>query len=95
MRLVVPTDFKILEAFSDGKRNNAVNIAVITGAKRQYVNTRLVMLEDYGLVDRIGPAEHSGIYAITDKGQCVLKHRDKYRSDDVDFDELLAQKNHS
>ncbi len=95
MRLADPTDFKILEALSDGKRNNAVNIAEITGAKREYVNSRLVMLEDYGLVDRIGPAEHSGIYAITEKGQYVLKHQDKYRTGDVDFDEFIAQRSQS
>jgi len=61
MRLVTPTDFDILEALDDGYRNNAVNLAEILGRDRQYINTRLPALLDYGLVERIGPADNSGL----------------------------------
>ena len=89
MRLVEPTDFEILEVLSDGKRNNAINIAALLDKNRSYINTRLPILADYGLVERIGPAPNSGLYAITEKGQVTLQHRDKYGQEGVDFDALV------
>ena len=65
MRLVQPTDFDILEELTDGERNNAINLAVLLDRNRAYINTRLPVLADYGLVDRVGPAPKSGIYTIT------------------------------
>ncbi|AAG20136.1 hypothetical protein [Halobacterium salinarum] len=85
MKLAVPTDFDILDALSDGKRNNAVNLSHILDKNRAYINTRLPILTDYGLVERIGPAPKSGLYAITAKGQAALTHRDAYENDD-DFE---------
>lgn len=90
MKLAVPTDFDILHALSDGKRNTAVNLSHILERDRSYINTRLPVLADYGLVERIGPAQNSGLYAITEKGRVVLSQRDQYRTDDVDFDALVA-----
>jgi hypothetical protein len=49
------------------------------------------VLADYGLLERVGPAPKSGLYAITDKGRAVADNRDAYRTDGVDFDELVAQ----
>ncbi len=95
MRLVDPTDFRILETFSDGKRNNAVNVAKIIEADRPYVNSRLTTLADYGLLKRVGPAEHSGIYEITEKGQFVLEHQDEYSSADIDFLEFVHEQYYS
>lgn len=90
MRLVQPTDFDILEAFSDGKRNTAANIAVEIDKNRDYVNTRLPALTDYGLLERVGPATQSGLYVITGKGMKAVEVRDQY--DEVeDFDALLEQ----
>ncbi len=89
MKLAVPTDFDILEALSDGKRNTAVNLSHELDKNRSYINTRLPILADYGLVDRVGPAPNSGLYEITDKGQATLRHRDRYREDGVDFDQLV------
>lgn len=89
MRLAVPTDFAILEALSDGKRNNAANIAIEIDRNRSYINTRLPILADYGLVDRIGPAERSGLYEITERGQVALELRPEYNRDDVDFEGLV------
>lgn len=95
MKLTAPTDFDILEALSDGKRNNAVNLAHLLDKNRAYVNTRLPILADYGLVERVGPAPNSGLYVITEKGRAVLQNRSKYREDGVDFDaeveETLAE----
>lgn len=73
MRLVEPTDFQILDALSDGRRNIAANIAIELDKDRAYLNTRLPELEDYGLIERIGPAEKSGLYEITETGQETLR----------------------
>ncbi|MFB6114306.1 MAG: ArsR family transcriptional regulator [Halodesulfurarchaeum sp.] len=89
MKLAVPTDFEILEALSDGNRNTAANLSYILDKDRSYINTRLPVLADYGLVERIGPAPNSGLYEITDKGLLVLDNREKYRAEDVDFDSLI------
>lgn len=86
MKLAVPTDFEILEALSDGERNNAVNLSHILDKNRAYINTRLPILADYELVERVGPAPKSGLYAITDKGLAALEHRKAYENDDEDFE---------
>nr|WP_233745317.1 hypothetical protein [Halobacterium bonnevillei] len=59
MKLAVPTDFEILDALADGKRNNAVNLSYILDKNRAYINTRLPVLADYALVERVGPAPNS------------------------------------
>jgi len=92
MKLVTPTDFEILDVFSDGKRNNAVNVAYELDRNRAYINTRMPVLRDYGLVASVGPAPTSGLYEITRKGQLALAHRDRYGDADTDFDALLDAK---
>jgi predicted transcriptional regulator len=89
MKLAVPTDFDILEALSDGRRNTAVNLSYVLDKNRSYINTRLPILADYGLVERVGPAPNSGLYEITEKGRVVLDERENYRSEGVDFDALV------
>ncbi|MCO8265806.1 ArsR family transcriptional regulator [Haloferax prahovense] len=89
MKLAVPTDFDILEALSDRRRNTAVNLSYILDKNRSYINTRLPILADYGLLARVGPAPNSGLYEITDKGLVVIDNRDQYRTDGVDFDALV------
>ena len=91
MKLAVPTDFEILDALSDGKRNTAANLSYILDKDRSYINTRLPVLADYGLVDRIGPAPNSGLYEITEKGEAAVDLQEHYRQEDVDFDALLAE----
>lgn len=91
MRLTVPTDFEILRALSDGKRNNAINIAHELDRNRSYINTRLPVLADYDLVERVGPAPNSGLYEITEKGKVVAEHRDDYEDEDVDFDAVVER----
>jgi len=91
MRLTEPTDFDILDAFADGRRNNAANLAYDLDRDRSYINTRLPVLADYGLLERVGPAPKSGLYAITDKGQAAADNRDAYRVDGVDFDDVVAR----
>lgn len=90
MKLVQPTDFEILDALSDGKRNTAANISQHVDKKRGYINTRLPELADKNLIRRVGPSPNSGLYEITDRGVSVLKHRDQY--DTVDnFGELVDE----
>lgn len=91
VKLKRPTDFLILECLSEGGRNVASNIALEIDKNRDYVNTRLPVLEDYGLIEKIGPSERSGLYEITNVGETVLRFKDKYNSDDVDFDELIEE----
>lgn len=78
MRLRQPTDFLILEALAEHGRNVAPNLAALTGKSRENINTRLPVLEDYDLVTKIGPADRSGLYEITDRGRCALANRDEY-----------------
>lgn len=89
MLLTVPTDFEILQELADGKRNNAVNLAAETGHDRAYINTRLSVLADYGLVERVGPAPKSGLYVITDRGKLVAAHQEQYEANKNDFDAFI------
>lgn len=88
MKLRQPTDFLILEALEEKGRNVATNLAAHTGKSRKNINTRLPVLEDYGLVRKIGPAERSGLYEITSMGKAALVYRDQYDEVD-DFDSLI------
>jgi predicted transcriptional regulator len=83
--LVEPTDFEILSYLSEAGRNNAVNIAVALDQNREYMNTRLRRLASHECVKRIGPAENSGLYEITDKGRAALDHRELLNDPDADF----------
>jgi hypothetical protein len=92
MRLSTPVDFEILNALSNGRRNTAANLSEIIDRNRSYINTRLPVLADYGLLTRVGPAENSGLYEITEKGLVAAANREAYARDDVDFDELVERK---
>ncbi|WP_257298032.1 winged helix-turn-helix transcriptional regulator [Haloarchaeobius sp. FL176] len=88
MRLRQPTDFLILEALQAQGRNVATNLAHHTDKSRKNINSRLPVLADYGLVEKIGPAQRSGLYEITKKGRIALMYQDKY--DEVeDFGSLI------
>ncbi|ELZ00569.1 winged helix-turn-helix domain-containing protein [Natrialba asiatica] len=88
MKLRQPTDFLILEALEDKGRNVATNLAAHTGKSRKNINTRLPVLEDYGLVEKIGPAERSGLYEISSTGKAALVYQDQYDEAD-DFEDLI------
>ncbi|SEH45641.1 hypothetical protein SAMN05192561_10253 [Halopenitus malekzadehii] len=92
MKLKVPIDFQILTALSDGYRNNGANLAYILDRDRGYINTRLPVLADYELVERIGPSPNSGLYIITEKGQIAADHRDVYESEETDFEKFIEKK---
>jgi len=77
MDLVEPTDFAVLAALVEG-RNTPVNLAVRLDLSRSYANERLSALTDYGLVRRVGPAEHSGLYELTERGRAALAVRDEH-----------------
>lgn len=88
MRLRQPTDFLILEALQAQGRNVATNLAHHTDKSRKNINSRLPVLADYELVEKIGPAQRSGLYEITKKGRIALMYQDKY--DEVeDFGALI------
>lgn len=95
MKLVVPTDFDILAAMSDGRRQTATNIAAIIDRDSRYMNNRLAELAGHGLVEKVGPADQSGMYVITDRGLAALELKDEYDHDlapeyDAMIDEKLA-----
>ncbi|MDB2246585.1 hypothetical protein PM015_18045, partial [Halorubrum ezzemoulense] len=66
-----PLDFSLLNELTEG-RNVASNLHKELDSSRSYVNQRLGILADYGLVTRVGPAESSGLYEITDFGEAAL-----------------------
>ena len=78
MKLVVPTDFDILAAMSDGKRQTATNVAAIIDRDSRYMNNRLAELAGHGLIEKVGPADQSGMYVITDRGLAALELRGEY-----------------
>ena len=88
MRLIDPTDFEILDALSNGKRNTAANLSYILDKDRSYVNTRLPILADYGLLERVGPSPNSGLYEITSKGQRINEiHQSSSKNpSEIDFE---------
>lgn len=91
VKLRQPTDFLILEALERHGRNVAPNLAELIDKSRKNINTRLPVLNDYGLVRKIGPSNNSGLYEITEKGCVVLQVRDRY--DEVeDFDALVERR---
>jgi len=83
--LVEPTDFEILSYLAETGRNNAVNIATALDQNREYMNTRLRRLASHECVERIGPADNSGLYEITEKGEAALEHRELLNDPDADF----------
>lgn len=91
MRLVNPTDFEILEALADHGRNTAQNISLLIEKDRQYINSRLPQLTDYELTAQIGPADNSGLYELTDRGQIVVHHWQDHNDPTADFDTIIAQ----
>jgi hypothetical protein len=90
VKLVVPTDFEIMEAMSDGRRQTAPNLSEITGRKSRYMNNRLATLAGGGYVKKAGPSDNSGMYVITKKGLAALDHRDEYSHDSADnFSDMM------
>ena len=89
-----PTDFLILNALREG-RNTPSNLAAQIDRSKVYVNERIGQLLDYGLVEKIGPLENSGLYELTVKGEIVADHEKQYGDDDVsddEFDELIEER---
>ena len=89
VKLQQPTDFLILEFLEEGGRNVASNISIEIDKSRSHVNVRLPILEDYGLVKKIGPSENSGLYEITEKGQLALEHQEEYSENQGLFESAL------
>lgn len=89
MRLQLPTDHLILEELTKG-RNVAANLSMEIDRHRNYINARMAQLQDYGLVEKIGPAENTGLYELTERGEVVLELIDQYEEAD-DFDQLVDE----
>jgi repressor of nif and glnA expression len=90
VKLQRPTDFLILEVLAETGRNVAPNIALEIDKSRSHVNVRLPILADYGLVRKVGPAENSGLYEITERGEATLALREQYDSSD-EFERLVEE----
>jgi len=91
VKLRQPTDFLILEALHEHGRNVAPNLAEHIDKSRKNINTRLPVLDDYGLVDKVGPSPNSGLYELSEKGLIVKDLREEYNTVD-DFDGLVEQR---
>lgn len=85
------TDFRILDKLREG-RNLAVNIAEEIDRSRKYVNGRMPYLLDYDLVEKVGPAEDTGLYELTERGRLAVENREKYHDDSVDFEDFLDER---
>jgi len=90
-RLVNPTDFQILESLADERRNTAANLVATIDKDRNYLNTRLPVLADEGLIERVGSAEHSGLYQITPRGVAAAQNQAVYRSNREQFEQVVAE----
>lgn len=77
MRLTLPTDRMILEELKNG-RNVAVNIAAEIDRSPGFLNRRLPELEGHYLVRSVGPADDTGLYELTSRGEAVLRLVDDY-----------------
>ena len=91
IKLYRPTDFFVLESLEEHSRNVAPDVAHHTGKSRKNNNTRLPVLADYGLVTKIGPADTSNLYDITERGSVVLELRDRYENG-PDFEQLVEER---
>jgi len=89
VKLQQPTDFLILEFLDEAGRNVASNISIEIDKSRSHINVRLPILEDYGLVTKIGPSENSGLYEITERGQLALKYREEYNENQDFFEKAV------
>ncbi|MDG5821549.1 hypothetical protein [Natronococcus sp. A-GB7] len=90
MRLSLPTDRLILETLLEG-RNLAANIAESVDRSRNYLNQRMALLHDYGLVAKVGPVEGTGLYEITPKGVAALRLIDEYE-EGPEFENLVQER---
>jgi predicted transcriptional regulator len=84
-------DWKILSTLSDGKRNVSINIALELDASPSYINNRMPYLLDYGLVEKIGPSEKSGLYQISPRGKAALELQDQYERG-PEFEQLVEER---
>jgi len=78
MRFKHPVEIEILREIADDRRQTSKNLAEIIGEDRNYVNNRVGALSGSGVLERVGPADNSGIYEITDMGHRALRFQDKY-----------------
>jgi hypothetical protein len=86
-----PIDFSILYELTKG-RNVAGNIHIEIDSARAYVNERTTVLNDYGLIRRVGPNENVGLYEITDEGRRALEFRTLYEEDKERFEDIVEGK---
>ncbi len=82
-----PVDFSLLDELTEG-RNVAGNLHQLLDVSRQYVNERMGLLHDYGLIERVGPNESVGLYEITESGHAALELREYY-GEIEDFDAAI------
>ncbi|GAA0515705.1 hypothetical protein SAMN04488066_11568 [Halorubrum aquaticum] len=71
------TDWGILEVCSENRETRS-NLSVLVDVTPNYVSKELSKLTEIELVEEVGPAERSGMYITTAKGDFVLGKREKY-----------------
>lgn len=84
------TDWGILERCSENRETRS-NLSVLLDVTPNYVSKELSKLTKMELIKEVGPAERSGMYVTTTKGDFVLNKRKKYEKQHSElFGELVT-----
>lgn len=83
------TDWGLLENCSQNRETRA-NLSVMLDVTPNYVSKELSKLSKLELIEEVGPAENSGMYVTTSKGDYTLEKQDKYEKQHSElFGELI------
>lgn len=92
MKLTDPTSFQVLRVIADGRPQTATNLGEILDQDARYMSNQLNDLHKTGLVRRVGVAETSRMFEITEKGRIALEYADKYSHQRAsEFGELVER----
>lgn len=92
MKLTDPTSFQVLRVIADGRPQTATNLGEILDQDARYMSNQLNDLHKIGLVRRVGVAETSRMFEITEKGKIALEYADKYSHQRAsEFGELVER----
>lgn len=90
--LTLPTSIRIMDLFSNGRRQTPKHVAIVLDMDPRYMSERLRSLKDRGyLRDVCRGDENSGMTVITELGVVVATHSETYTRDQHDVFEGLCQ----